>query len=143
MNRLRGESAANLKFLLALFCLSLFFIPLIPVTVVPEINLMIVDEDGSSIPNANITQVWRHYTYQFGDDREDVFSDSKGVARFPERIERFSVVHLAFGKAVETININPHASFGPSSFFLPRGDVSGFASYRPHWPIPTVMVVKR
>lgn len=143
MSRLRDEAVANSKFLLVLFCASLFFVPLVPVKVVPEINLLILDEDGSPMSNARITQTWRHYTYQFGDDQEDVLSDSKGVAHFPERINRFSIVQLAFGKAVDAININPHAGFGPSSFFLPRGNVSGSASYRPHWPIPTVMVVKR
>jgi hypothetical protein len=118
------------------------FLPVFPVTVVPGINLIALDESGNRLANIRIEQTWRHYTFQYSDSIEEVVTDMNGVATFPRRVEYFSVVQLSFGLLIEFININPHASFGPSSYFLPRGNLSGSAIYRPDQPLPTEIVVK-
>jgi hypothetical protein len=127
----------------AIFVL-LCFVPAIPISVVPSIKLQVVDELGNPQPNMVIEQSWRHYTYQFIDDVSQVRSNDHGVAEFPERIEYFSFAQIALGQALKVVQfMNPHASFGPSSLFLPRGNVSGQAYFEPGHPLPTTMVVKR
>ena len=127
-----------------LILILLSFIPAIPFSVVTPITLQIVDELGDPLPDISIQQTWRHYTFQFGDGIDHASSNEKGTVIFPERIEYFSLAQILFGELLRLAQfMNPHASFGPSSFFLPRGNVSGSASYRPDHPLPTEMVVKR
>lgn len=124
--------------------LALSFVPIVPYTIVPPISLRIVDESGQPVPGITVQQSWQHYTYQFVSSVSESSADGEGIVHFPERIERFSVAQLIFGELFRLGSfLNPHASFGPSSFFLPRGNVSGHASYRPHEPLPAEMVIKR
>lgn len=132
------------KSLIVVVFILLSLIPMIPFSVVPPMTMLVVDDLDNPIADMTIEQSWRHNSYQFIDGVDQVRSNKNGIAEFPERIEYFSLVQITFGLIFRAINfLNPHASYGPSGLFLPRGNVSGWASYRPDQPLPTKIVVKR
>lgn len=135
-------NSGKLRFSIVLVVVFLIFVPIVPISIVPSISLSILDESRNPIPGLPVRQSWQHYTYQFSGDSAEVLSDSHGVARFPERTARISVGQLVLGQILKVVSINPHASFGPSSFFLSMGKTSGHVSYSEGEPIPTEIIVK-
>ncbi len=123
------------------------FIPVIPVNVVPEWPLRLVDESGQPVSNARIDQWWKDYTLEFWrwpHVDESMSSDDQGIVRFPARNIRVSVAQFVVAKIVDVVtSINPHAGYGPHANVLCRGSLSCNVSYRPGEELPKVVVVKR
>jgi len=138
----------KLKWLIivSIFLIALF-VPVMPVNVVPEWTLRLVDESGQSVPNARIDQSWKEYSlefFRFGHIDESLSSDGNGFVTFPARNIRVSVIQIIVAKIVDIItSINPHAGYGPQSHVYCRGNLSCSASYRPGEELPRVIVVRK
>jgi hypothetical protein len=133
----------RLRIVLLVAIVTILFVPFIPVEIAPPLELIALEVDGRPIRNLTIEQVWCHYTYQFTESTDLSISGEDGVARFPRREGRFSLARIAFGKFVELVNFNPHASFGPSTYFLARGNVSGYVKFESGDALPLRMTVER
>jgi len=74
--------------------LCLFAILLYPfkTTVVPRWNLHVVDEQGASVPEINVTQHWQHNSLESEGHEELLKTDAEGRVVFPERSIRAGLV---------------------------------------------------
>jgi hypothetical protein len=84
-------------------------------TVVPEWGVQVVDTSGNPVANVPIRQVWRNYSTEFGDHREDSVTDELGYATFPARSGRVCALQRAL-VSLSNARALAHASWGPHSF---------------------------
>jgi hypothetical protein len=123
------------------------FVPVIPVNVVPEWELRLIDESGQPVPNVRIDQSWKDYSlefYSFGHIDKSLSSDEQGIVRFPARNILVSISQIIAAKIVDVLtSISPHASYGPHSHVYCLGEFSCSASYRPGKELPKIVIVKK
>jgi hypothetical protein len=86
--RLGGALGLVLRSRLIFFgCVMVLLIPF-PTTVVPEWRLRLVDEQGKPRAGVQVTQVWKHYSLEWGgccDNEEERWTDGNGFVVFPRR----------------------------------------------------------
>ena len=124
------------------------FLPLFSVNVVPEMSFRLISEDGQPFPNARVDQSWKEYSLEFWTVAQHydhtIISDANGLVMFPPRNIQVSAFEIVAAKIRDVVvSIDPHSSYGPSSFFLCRGKLICSANYRPGEEFPKVVVVKR
>lgn len=86
-------------------------------TVVPAWSVQVVDTSGNPVPKVAIRQVWRNYSTEFEDHREDSVTDEKGYATFPTRTGRACAQQRVF-VCLSNARALAHAGWGPHSFVL-------------------------
>lgn len=130
------------------------WLPVIPVNVVPEITLKVVDTDKKPMPGVTVTQSWMHYSFEstssvYKDDHNDkVVSDTSGLVTFSEKNIKISVFKFLLGKIAEILYkiVPAHTSVGPSSPFFVVGydwvDVPWCYPKCPNGEIPKEIVIK-
>jgi hypothetical protein len=80
-----------------------------PVTVMPEWNVKVVDQNGAAVPGAYLLEFANQWTLDFHDEQA-ICSDANGEAHFARRTVPASVVT----RVSEFISkLGPHASLGP------------------------------
>jgi hypothetical protein len=111
------------------------FVPFFPVNIVPEWELTFESEDGISIPSVRFDQMWKDYSLEFWSSGENadrnLESDPNGYIKLPARNIRVSLFQIGGSYLRDAImNINPHASFGPKSYIVCRGERNCLVSYK-------------
>lgn len=71
--------------------LILLFYPF-QTTIVPEWSLKVVDEEGSTVRDVNVTEHWQHFLLESSSHEEVRRVGDNGVVSFPERSIRASLV---------------------------------------------------
>ena len=120
-------------------------VPLFPVTVVPEWEVKFESEDGVSIPSVRFDQIWKDYSLEFLSSGENadrgLESDPNGYVKLPSRNIRVSLFQIVGSYIRDAImQINPHASYGPESYIICRGERNCVASYKPGENLQRVVV---
>jgi hypothetical protein len=132
--------------LIVVFLIALF-VPVIPVNVVPEWELRLIDESGQPVPNVRVEQWWKDYSLEFWrwpHSEESMPSNEEGVIRLPARNILVSISQIIAAKIVDVLtSISPHASYGPHSFLVCQGSVNCSARYQPGEDMPKVIVVEK
>jgi hypothetical protein len=137
------------KVLLAVFLIMvLSVLPIFEETVVPEWQIQFVDENGKSIQNQRVQQTWEDYSKQWFSSSsgwdETKITDANGFITLPERHIRVSLLEFLLGWLWDVSpRINPHSSYGKSSFVLCRDKASCQASYDEGKTLPNRVVVKK
>jgi hypothetical protein len=136
----------NPKKTIAVLAGILFFIPVFPVVVIPEWNLLLVDTADRPVVDARIDQRWRDYSLEFWAAEEHLdetrSSDSEGVVTLPRRVIWVSGAEYLAAKLRNIVaSANPHSSYGPHSYVLCRGKLNCHAIYRPGDEMPTRITV--
>lgn len=108
----------------------LIWLPIIPVSVSPEITLQAVDVGGHPVGKTAITQFWGHWTYENRGHEEEKIADEQGYVTFSEKSIKVPVLKFIFlFIAANTIGvIDIHGSYGPHSSF----SANGFANTEPY-----------
>ena len=109
------------KWTLAL--VALFAILLFPfeTTVVPEQQVLVVNEDMRPIKGALVRQIWQHYSLEREGHEEDVRTDQSGRLTFPRRTIRASLFRRTLGPGMNVLTKGVHASFGVHTDMLQLG----------------------
>jgi hypothetical protein len=123
------------------------FIPFYKVTIVPDWELIFIRENGIPIKSIRIDQIWKDYSLEFWSDGEnsnrELESDSDGYIKLPARTLRVSVFGIFSSKIRNFIvQINPHASFGPHSYVICRGEYNCIINYESKNEMPQRVIVK-
>lgn len=97
----------------------LFSLPIIPIQVVPEVTLKVVDMKGNLMPDTIIVQYWQHWSFESEDHSDESVSGGDGNVNFPARNIWISAFSLITNKTLEnTIGlIAIHSGSGPHSGF--------------------------
>ncbi len=105
--------------LMLIGAIILLFLPIVPVQVVPEVTLKVIDTEGNPMPNLEIIQYWQHWTFESQSHIDEVRADRKGYVTFSEKKIRISLLSLFVSKVLEnTIGlIAVHSGSGPHSGF--------------------------
>jgi len=123
------------KHIIIVLLAIVLFVPFYPVTIVPEWELFFVNKDGTPAASIFVKQGWKHYSYEwFGGDHIDgeIKTDSTGYIKLPAREIRVSLFKIISSTILDTVNINPHASSGPSSYIICEGKQDcSVVSYKP------------
>jgi hypothetical protein len=140
--------AQRKKVLITVFLIMVAAIlPIFEETVVPEWKIQFVDENGEAVQNQRVQQTWRDYSIQwfFSIDGSDItMTDMDGYVVLPERNIRVSLFDLLVGWLWEvTPRINPHTSYGKSSFVLCRDKADCHAFYDEGKALPSRVIVKK
>lgn len=135
------------KIIIIAVLLILLFVPFYPVTVVPEWELVFIDENGVAISSIRIDQIWKEYSLEFWSSGENsdrgLQSDSNGYIKLPAREIKVSVFQIVSSQIRDLImKINPHASFGKSSYIVCRGTYNCIVSYKDNNEKPQRVIVK-
>lgn len=115
----------------------------IPIEVVPEIKLKVINAKDEKISNVTVVQTWQHYSFESESHEENVVSNKEGIAIFPERKICVSVLSYLLDPVIEKININPHASSGASAYFQVKEYEVDTVWYEPGDVIPDKIIIKR
>ncbi|HEY0099835.1 MAG TPA: hypothetical protein VGB76_12885 [Pyrinomonadaceae bacterium] len=137
-----------ISLLIGLACLAI--IPLSPYTslVCPAWTIQIVDEAGSPVKGALVTQYWQDYTVESGSHKQVAYADENGYVSFPERNVSASPLSRTWGVIWNTVSLGVHASYGASAHLLAYGKVvdgkrlEGSASYLVGQPLPERLVTR-
>lgn len=114
-------------------------------TVVPPWTLEVRDVSGKVCPNMRVTESWAHYSLFLGPNSstEDLYADSNGIVRFPERTVRAIGLRRVVVPILAHILVIAHGSVGAHGAVWASGlkDVA-WLSYKPGKPLPYEMRVK-
>ena len=119
------------KWLLVVLLVSIM--PVIPVQVVPEWKIKVVDEIGNPLVAETIVQGWKHYTYEFFlpfEHIDKLVTDDTGTVTFPQRrifVTPLQMVLAGFRSAMS--NFDLHSSYGPRSSLTCANYLRCIASY--------------
>jgi hypothetical protein len=122
------------KIILIALLSGLLFTPFYPVIIVPEWELVFVNEDGTPAPSISIEQSWKDYSLGWisGEQSEQKLqTDANGYVKLPARQIRVSIFQILSSKIRDAIvSINPHASFGPSTTIICQGTEKCVVKYK-------------
>lgn len=133
----------------------LVLLPVIPINVVPEVTLKVVDEEKNPMPSITVTQSWMHYSFEssssvYKENHNDKsVSDENGLVTFSEKNISISLFTFILGKMAEMMHkiIPAHSSVGPSSpFFVADYDTVNVPWCYPKCPngkFPKEIIVRR
>ncbi|HMS08948.1 MAG TPA: hypothetical protein PKE66_05660, partial [Pyrinomonadaceae bacterium] len=117
-------------------------LPIISVSVVPEIRLKVVDRGGNPVAGATVEKMWIHNSFESDYHYERVKTDPSGEVLFPSSQITISISRFFIGKlADKLVAINPHAAIGPFAAFRVEGHDSYAPYYRENEPPPQLLVV--
>ncbi len=110
------KSKIILLILIVGFLLSL---PVVPVSVVPEVSIRAVDTNKKPVAGVVIYQEWQHWTYESEAHRDESVADENGFAAFSAKGIWVSPLRMLFGLFGEYVlgGIAIHADSGPSVGF--------------------------
>ncbi len=113
----------KLNITLSVIVVAIFiWLPIIPVDVVPEVTLKVINENNQLMTGIKIVQGWQHWTFESEDHRDEKTSDANGSVTFSEKSIKVSVFKFLFWRLMEIVmKINPHAGFGPSTGLWAEG----------------------
>jgi hypothetical protein len=136
-----------LWFTFATILITGLFYPFVPRTVVPEWELVFIDENGEPIPFTRLDQHWKDYSLEYisanENDERNLQSDQNGYIKLPARHIKVSVFQILSSNVRDFVmEINPHASFGPSSYIVCRGTRTCLVSYKSGQIGPESVVIK-
>jgi hypothetical protein len=121
------------------------FVPIIPRQVVPEWRIQFVSVDAAPVGSVEVDQLWKDYSLEYWTVAENadrnLLSDPNGYISLPSREIRVSIFQLATSLIRDAVmSVNPHASFGPSSYIVCRKENSCLASFKGDGAVQTVVV---
>lgn len=104
--------------------ISFFFLPIVPIQVVPEVSIRAIDINRNPVGSIIIYQDWKHSTFESEAHRDEVMSGEDGFATFSKKRIWISASNFLFNTIGEyTIGlIAIHASSGPFSHFIVAKD---------------------
>ena len=129
---------------IVLAVILLLWLPIIPVNVVPEVTLRVVNTDKQPVASMVVFQVWQHWTFESQDHRDKVISDENGFVTFSEKkiwVSAFKFLLGMFGEHVLG-GIAIHASSGPSNGFGVEGYKTENKWCYPEWKCPNGEISK-
>lgn len=100
-----------------------------PVTVMPEWNVKVVDQNGAAVPGAYVLEFANQWTLDFHDELA-ICSDANGEAHFARRTVPASVVTRV---ARFVAQLGPHSSLGPDVKMSAEGLGYGDMPNEPAW----------
>ena len=133
--------------LLICFLIVGMMLPVITVTVVPPWRIQVTNEDGEPLKNEPIRQTWNDYSLEFSPvsaHEEDSTTDLNGYVEFPERTIRISLLSFIYGRLRDAMpQLNPHSSYGKSSFVLCLRSGGCRAFWRESESLPDRIIVNK
>ena len=135
-----NESSKRKWLVVALVLLSLLLYPF-QTTVVPERNVLVVNQDMRPIKGVLVRQIWQHYSLERRGDEEDLLTDVGGRVTFANRTIRSNLVRRVLGPVVNILTQGVHASFGVRTDMQVLGDGTEIGA-RPVSPNPDDVVYK-
>ena len=122
------------KIFIIVLLTAVLFVPFYSVTVVPEWELIFVNKDGTPASSLRVDQIWKDYSLEWssGENSDrDLTTDSNGYIKLPARHIRVSLFQIISSKIWDLVrSINPHASFGSSSYIVCRGTQNCVVNYK-------------
>ena len=121
------------KIITVFLIVVVLFIPFYSIMVVPEWELIFVNKDGTPASSITIDQRWKDYSFEWSSEEnvnKGLQTDSNGYIKLPARHIRVSIFQILSSRIRDAImSINPHASFGSSSYIICRGAQNCVVSY--------------
>ena len=89
-----AKSQRHTWLLLASACLGVLLLLFYPfkTTIVPAWSLRVVDEEGASVRDVNVTEHWQHFLLESSSHEQVQRAGNNGVVNFPERSIRASLL---------------------------------------------------
>jgi len=129
----------------AVLLLIILFFPF-QSTTVPRWRVHVVDETGAMVPDISVTEHWQHYLLESAGHEEAHRTDETGMADFPARTVRASVVSRALDMLINISREGAKAKLDPYASLVVWGSrehETAVASYKPGTPPQTEVVVHR
>lgn len=124
---------------------TILFYPFSDSVVSPEWEIQLFYKNGSPASSIKLDQVWKDYSLEwFSDENREsnLQTDFNGYIKLPERKIRVSIFQFFSSKVRDKImGINPHSSFGPSSYIICRGTESCVVSYKENREKPQQVIL--
>lgn len=130
---------------LTLVCLAavVLFYPL-ETTVVPQWNILVVDDLGKPVSHVPLRETWKHYSIESHGHEQELSTNDDGYVTFPQRTAK---ANLLVRIVRTTVNkIHPHGSTGPAAsiyVLAPYSPASPEPSYSPGQPLVNQIVIRR
>jgi hypothetical protein len=112
-------------------------------TVVPQWTVRVVDEAGSPLGKAVVTEYWRNTSIESGDHHAESVTDGKGYVTFPRRTIRASLLRRVIGPLINRLNVHG-VDLGPHAYLIVAGDMNSTthnSDYLPGKPLPQQIVL--
>jgi hypothetical protein len=93
--------------------LLLFLIYPFKSTIVPRWRVHLADEAGTPVAGINVTEHWQHHLIEATGHEDVQQTDASGVADFPERWARASLITRTIDFAMNLASDGRKAQFGP------------------------------
>jgi hypothetical protein len=116
-----------------------------PTATVPEWRVQYIDGRGRPVVGLPIEQTWQNYSVESRANVVTRHTDAQGYVVFPARSTWSPLLFRAVGPVLNVLSTGVHASFGPSSWLIPKCDVTGsnaMAVYTGSKELPTTIVLK-
>ena len=125
-----------------LLTLIICTLPIISVSVVPEIRLTVVARGGNPVAELTVEKMWIHHSFESDYHYERVKTNPSGEVVFPSSEITITIPRLLIGKLADKLGvINPHAAVGPFAALRVEGHDSYAPYYRENQPPPQVLVI--
>lgn len=111
------------KIILLVTAIILFiWFPGIPIKVVPETTLRVMDTNKNPMAEVTVSQDWQHWSFESENHKDERISDTNGFVTFSEKSINVSTLRFLFGKFGELFMtvVPTHASSGSYSHFIAR-----------------------
>ena len=99
--------------------LFLLFFPF-EMTVAPDWNIHVIDENGGPLPGAIVMEDWEQYSLERQSHEEEKFTGPDGSVHFPERTLRATFASRFAGCLANFRELGAHASCGPHPHLVGR-----------------------
>jgi hypothetical protein len=129
---------------IGIILLAIFLLTPYRTTSIPEWQIRLVNEDGSSARNLGVVQEWSHYS-ALGMRSEVRETDDSGQVIFPARDLYCPLAGRILLRTIDLLNniAMPHgATVGPHSRVIPKEDSFYWLEYREGGNLETILIVK-
>ena len=116
-----------------------------PMATVPEWRVQYVDNKGRPVAGLPVEQTWQNYSVESTANLMTLRTDAQGYVVFPAHSTWSPLLLRLFGPVRNVFSTGVHASFGPSSWLIPKCDVTdanALAIYTGSKDLPTQIVLK-
>jgi hypothetical protein len=103
-----------------------------PTTTVPEWRLQYVDGAGRPVAGLPVEQTWQNYSIESTGNLMTLRTDTQGYVVFPSHSTWSPFLLRVLGPVGNVFRTGVHASFGPSSWLIPKCDVRAANAHAIH-----------
>jgi len=114
-------------------------------TVVPTWKVRVVDESGSPLKRARVTEYWSHNSFESREHDSELVTDDAGYVTFPRQTVRASLLRRGIGGFINRFNVHG-VDVGPHAYLVVAGDMNSTtdnSDYVPGKPLPVEVVLRR